>query len=403
MATISRVGGSAMLMPGGAPELTREEALHGEQVARQLRDLISRAGGWIPFSTFMQSALYQPGLGYYATGRVQFGAGGDFVTAPELSPLFARCLAHQCAEILARTDGDVVEFGAGSGRMALDLLTALAGLQASPRRYRIVEISAPLRARQQALFAAAPAMAARVEWLGAPPVEPWHGVAIANEVVDALPVDRFRIAGDDCEALGVVVKGDAFQFDPRPADARLAEAVADLRTRLPGGLPEGYVSEWCPSLPAWIDAAGASLARGVFLIADYGLPRTHYYHPSRDGGTLCGFYRNRRTESVLIRPGLQDLTAWVDFSALCDAAVAAGFTVAGFATQAHALAALGVERELAALQQESGERERYRLAQSVQTLMLPGEMGERFKLLALGRGVTGPLTAFSFRDLSPTL
>ncbi len=393
-----------MLMSGGALELTPEEALHGEQVARHLRDLIGRAGGWVPFSTFMQSALYEPGLGYYATGRVHFGARGDFVTAPELSPLFARCLAHQCVEILARTDGgDVVEFGAGSGRMALDLLTALERLAALPQRYRIVEVSVPLRARQQALLAAAPAIAARVEWLDAPPAETWRGVAIANEVVDALPVDRFRIAGDSCEALGVAAAGDAFRFEPRPADARLSAAVAALRTRLPDGLHDGYVSEWRPSLPAWIDAAGASLERGVFLIADYGLPRTHYYHPSRDGGTLCGFYRNRRAESVLIRPGLQDLTAWVDFSALCDAAVAAGYAIAGFATQAHALAALGIERELAALQQEAGERERYRLAQSVQTLMLPGEMGERFKLLALGRGVTGPLAAFSFRDLSATL
>jgi SAM-dependent MidA family methyltransferase len=393
-----------MLMRDGALELTPEEALHGEQVARQLRVLISRAGGWIPFSTFMQSALYQPGLGYYATGRVHFGAGGDFVTAPELSPLFARCLAHQCAEILAHTGGgDVVEFGAGSGRMALDLLTALERRQALPRRYRIVEFSAPLRARQQALFAAAPALAARGDWLDAPPAETWQGVAIANEVVDALPVDRFRIAGDGCQALGVVVAGDAFQFEPQPADARLAAAVEELRVRLPGGLPDGYVSEWRPSLPDWIDAAGAALERGVFLIADYGLPRTHYYHPSRDGGTLCGFYRNRLAESVLVRPGLQDLTAWVDFSALSDAAVASGYTVAGFATQAHALAALGIERELAALQQEAGERERYQLAQSVQTLMLPGEMGERFKLLALGRGVTAPLTAFSFRDLSATL
>lgn len=393
-----------MLMPDGALELTPEEALHGGQVARQLRDLVGRAGGWVPFSVFMQGALYQPGLGYYATGRVHFGARGDYVTAPELSPVFARCLARQCVEILARTDGgDLVEFGAGSGRLAFDLLTALERLAALPRRYRIVEVSAPLRARQQALLAAAPALAARVEWLDGPPAENWRGVAIANEVVDALPVDRFRIAGDGCEALGVVVRGGEFRFEPRPADAMLAAAVAAIRARLPEGLHDGYVSEWRPSLPRWIGAAGASLERGVFLIADYGLPRTHYYHPSRDGGTLCGFYRNRRTESVLMRPGLQDLTAWVDFSALCDAAVAAGYAVAGFATQAHALAALGIEGELAALQQEADERERYRLAQSVQTLMLPGEMGERFKLLALARGVTGPLTAFSFRDHSPTL
>jgi SAM-dependent MidA family methyltransferase len=393
-----------MLMPGVERQLTAEEVAHGTRVVHHLRGLMGSAGDWIPFSRFMQVVLYEPGLGYYSTGRVHFGGDGDFVTAPELSPLFARCLARQCAEILRLTGGgDVVEFGAGSGRMALDLLAALERLGAPPERYRIVEISAPLRARQQALLATSPAFAARVEWLDAPPTAGWRGVAVANEVVDALPVERFRIAGDTCEALGVAVAGDAFRFEPRPADATLAAAVAQLRGKLPQGFPDGYVSEWRPSLPDWIAAAGASLEHGAVLITDYGLPRSHYYHPSRDGGTLCGFYRNRRAEDVLVRAGLQDLTAWVDFSALCDAAVSTGFTVAGFATQAHALAALGVDRELASLRQGAGERERYRLAQSAQTLMLPGEMGERFKLLALTRGVTDPLTAFSFRDLSESL
>lgn len=393
-----------MLSPGGGEPLTPGEAAHGEKVAARLRAIVTEAAGWIPFSRFMQFVLYEPGLGYYATGRVGFGPEGDFITAPELSPLYARCLARQVAGILERTGGgDVVEYGAGSGRMALDLLTALERLGALPARYRIVEVSAPLAARQQLLLGAVPALAARVEWTDTPPADAWRGVAIANEVADALPVDRFRIAGVGCEALGVVIAGPAFAFEPRPADAALAAAVTELRRRLPHALPDGYVSEWCPSLPAWIAAAGHALERGAFLVADYGLPRSHYYHPSRDGGTLCGFHRHRRAGNPLARAGLQDLTAWVDFSALADAAVAAGFTVAGFTTQAHALAALGIERELAGLQQDADERARYQLAQSVQTLMLPGEMGERCKLMALTRGNCGPLTAFGLRDFSSSL
>jgi SAM-dependent MidA family methyltransferase len=393
------------MIGAGEHPLTVEEALHGEKVAAHLRGLIMEAGGWIPFSRYMREALYAPDLGYYATGRVLFGSGGDFVTAPELSPLFAHCLARQAAEILERTaGGDVVEFGAGSGRLALDMLTVLERQGSPPRRYRIVEVSAPLRSRQRALLAGSPALAARVEWLDAPPADAWRGVAIANEVVDALPVERFRIAREGAEALGVVIAGPAsFGFEPRPADAALAAAVAKLRKRLPHRLPDGYVSELRPSLSAWFAAAAASLERGAFLIADYGLPRAHYYHPSRDGGTLCGYCRHTRAENVLDRAGLQDLTAWVDFSTLGDAAVDAGFTIAGFATQAHALAALGVDRELAALQRAAGERERYRLAQSAQTLMLPGEMGERCKLMALTRGVAGGLAGFSFRDLSASL
>lgn len=394
----------AMTNRAGSVPLTAEEAIHGEKVAAHLRELVDEAGGWLPFSRFMQEALYAPGLGYYATGRVQFDSTGDFVTAPELSPLYAHCLARQVAEILERcSGGDVVEFGAGSGRMAVDLLAALDGQGALPDRYRIVEVSAPLRFRQQALLGGNPALAARVEWLDGPPAEAWRGVAVANEVVDALPVERFRVAGNDCETLGVVIAGQAFRFEPRPADAAQAAAVAALRQSLPHRLPEGYVSEWCPSLPEWFAAASAGLERGCFLVADYGLPRAHYYHPSRDGGTLCGYHRHRRAENVLVRAGLQDLTAWVDFSALADAALAAGFAVAGFATQAHALAALGIDRELAMLQQGASENERYRLAQSGQTLLLPGEMGERCKLLALVRGVDGLLAGFSFRDFSASL
>ena len=388
-------------MPAALEPMTPDETAHGERVAAHLRMLIAESGGWIPFSRFMHAALYAPGLGYYMTNRDRFGWAGDFTTSPELSPLFARCLAAQIAEIFERIGGgDLIEHGAGSGRLAFDLLEALERLGALPRRYRIVDVSPALRADQRKLLHAAPVP---VDWLDAPPPESWRGVVVANEVADALPVDRFRITRDGCEALGVVTNGDAFDWSARTADAGLTAAVAELSRRLPEPMAEGFVSEWCPGLPAWAAGIGATLERGALLIADYGLPRTHYYHPSRPNGTLCGIHRHQDVPDPLSRTGIQDLSAWVDFSAIADVARANGFTVAGFATQAHAMMALGVERELASLQEGVTESRRLRLAQAAQTLLMPGEMGEHFKLLALTRGIDGPLAAFSFRDFSSSL
>ncbi len=388
-------------MQAALEPLTPEEAIHGEKVAGHLRALIAEAGGWIPFSRFMQAALYAPGLGYYMTNRDRFGSSGDFTTSPELSPLFARCLAVQIAEIFERTGGgDLIEHGAGSGRLAFDLLEALERMGALPRRYRIVDVSPALRADQKQLLAGAPVP---VDWLEAPPPEPWRGVVVANEVADALPVDRFRVTKDGCEAMGIVAQGDAFGWAARPADAALAAVVAALNARLPEPMAEGFVSEWCPALPAWTAGIGASLERGALLIADYGLPRTHYYHPSRPEGTLCAIHRHFDAPSLLARAGIQDLSAWVDFSVIADVGRANGFEVAGFATQAHAMVSLGVERELAALQEGVSESRRLRLAQAAQTLMLPGEMGERFKVIALTRGIDATLSAFRFRDLSESL
>ena len=400
MATIPCRAGRAMLNPGHLPPLSPVEAAHSARVAEHLRMLIADAGGWLPFSRFMDAALYAPGLGYYMAGQARFGAGGDFATAPEISPLFARCLARQVADLLARADGgDVIEYGGGSGALAAGLLQALAGLDAMPHRYRIVEISAPLRAEQQARIAALPELAGRVEWLDGPPAGSWRGVALANEVVDAMPVERFRAAAAGCEAIGVVAAGEGFGWQPRPADAALAKAVAGLGV----SLPEGYVSEWRPMLPAWIRAATDSLQRGALVLADYGLPRSQYYHPSRDGGSLCAFYRHRRVDDVFARPGLQDLTAWVDFTAVAEAASAAGLEMAGFATQAHFLAALGIDRELAAALEGANTREALALSQGASMLLLPGEMGERFKVMALTRGIEGALPGFAFRDLSASL
>ncbi len=389
-----------MLNPGSLPPLSPAEAAHSTRVADHLRSLVAAAGGWLPFPRFMDAALYAPGLGYYMAGQARFGAGGDFVTAPEISPLFARCLAKQVAELLARTrGGDVVEYGAGSGVLAAGLLQALAGLDALPRRYRIVEISGPLRAEQQTRIAALPDLAARVEWLDGPPAAAWQGVALANEVVDAMPVERFRVAAAGCQAIGVIASAEEFGWQPRPADAVLARAVAGLGL----ALPVGYESEWRPMLPAWISAATETLRRGTLLLIDYGLPRSQYYHPSRDGGTLCAFYRHRRVDDVFARPGLQDLTAWVDFTAVAEAAAAAGLEVAGFATQAHFLAALGIDRELAAALEGASTRDALALSQGASMLLLPGEMGERFKVMALTRGIDATLSGFAFRDLSASL
>jgi len=400
LATIPCAARLAMLIPDSLPPLSPAEAEHSERVAGHLRSLIAAGGGWLPFSRFMDAALYAPGLGYYMAGQARFGADGDFVTAPEISPLFARCLATQVAELLERSGGgDLVEYGAGSGALAACLLPAMAGIDALPRRYRIVEISAPLRARQQERIAQLPGLADRVEWLDGPPAVTWQGVALANEVLDAMPVDRFRAARNGCEAIGVVAAGEGFAWQSRPADAALAHAVAALGM----ALADGYVSELRPMLPAWIGAATVTLGKGALLLIDYGLPRSQYYHASRDGGSLCAFYRHRRVDDVFGRVGLQDLTAWVDFTAVADAAAVAGLEVAGFATQAHFLASLGIDRELAASLEGTNTREALMLSQGASMLLLPGEMGERFKVMAVTRGIEGTLTGFNFRDLSASL
>ena len=280
---------------------------------------------------------------------------------------------------------------------------ALARRGRAPRRYRIVEPSRNLRLRQRKLLDGVAAGVTAFEWLDAPPREAWSGVAIANEVVDALPVDRFCVSAQGCEAVGVAADGDAFRWKAQPADAPLAVAVAGLQDRLAEPMRPGFTSELQPGQGAWLRDATASLARGAFLVIDYGLPRAHYYHASRDGGTLAAFRRHRRVADLLAAPGTQDLTAWVDFSALADAARAAGLETAGFATQAHFLLATGIETELARLVDAAPERHRAAHRQAASTLLLPGEMGERFKVMALARGIRAPFHGFGFRDLGASL
>jgi SAM-dependent MidA family methyltransferase len=393
-----------VLTPDGLPTLEPEEARRSAELGARIRGRIAAQGGWLPFSEFMQAALYEPELGYYMAGGAIFGGAGDYVTAPELSPLFAGCLAAAVDALLAAAEGDdVLEFGAGSGRLAAELVAALARRGRAPRRYRIVEPSRLLRDRQQSLLEQVPRGTTAFEWLDAPPRDTWSGVAIANEVVDALPVDRFRVTPEGCESIGVAAGEGAFHWEARPASLQVAAAVAALQQRLPVALPPGYVSELRLGEAEWLNDATATLTRGALLAIDYGLPRAQYYHASRDGGTLCGFRRHRRIEDPLAAPGAQDLTAWVDFSLLADEARTAGLELAGFATQAHFLLETGIEPELARLIEAAPEGERAAHRQVAATLLLPGEMGERFKVMALARGIRGPFHGFGFRDLGASL
>jgi SAM-dependent MidA family methyltransferase len=418
--------------PSTLPPLTREEAEHSARVEALIRRRIDAAGGWIDFETFMDLALYAPGLGYYRAGTAKLGSGGDFTTAPEMSDLFSRCVARQCAEVLAETGGDIVEFGAGTGRMAADILSALARLDALPERYCVVELSAELAARQQERIARLPrVLSERVVWLDRWPGETVRGVILANEVLDALPCQRFALRGGVAQALGVSVakdvepgeggdlcengghhEGGAHRKDSgrlaggtlceveRPADPDLAAACEAVLRDLAAPLPDGYRSEINLRVEPWIRTVADGLGRGVVLLFDYGLPRAHYYHPQRTSGTLRCHFKHRAHGDPFIHAGMQDITAWVDFTRVAEGADSAGLDVLGFATQAAFLLGTGIEA-LAA--EPTDPRERARVAGEARRLLLPGEMGESFKVMALGRGYDASLAGFAHQDLRASL
>ena len=392
------------------PALSDDERAHVARVAGHIREFIREQGGVIGFDAFMRLALYAPGLGYYSAGATKLGAAGDFVTAPEVSSLFSRCLARQVADILAETGGDILELGAGSGRMAADVLTELAVLDRLPGKYRILEVSADLAERQRARLAALPAeLSSRVEWLEAWPARPMRGVVLANEVLDAMPVERFvlhaRPDGIAVNALGVGLVGEDFEWRELSPPAETLNAVADVVEALPAPLPDGYTSELCLAFQPWMAGLAAQLEAGVALLIDYGLPRAQLYHPDRSRGTLRCHFRHRAHDDPFLNVGLQDITAWVDFTRVAEAADAAGLDVLGFNTQAAFLIGAGMESLLTTEMEIAGEdtRRRATLAGEARRLLLPGEMGEVFKVIALGRGVDMPLAGFSTQDLRNSL
>jgi SAM-dependent MidA family methyltransferase len=383
--------------------LEEAQAAHSARARDHLKDQIAAAGGWLSFERFMDLALYAPGIGYYSGGAQKLGMGGDFTTAPEVSGLFGRCVALQCAQVLrALHSGAILEIGAGSGRLAADILLRLEELGQLPDNYWILELSADLRERQRRLLQERlPHFFQRVAWLDQPPDASFDGILLANEVLDALPVARFRWHAEGVEELGVEIDHGHFAWAARPANAAMTQACRRLY-EASGGWDEGYVSEYCPRMLAWTHAVTQSLRQGAALWFDYGLPRAQYYLPERHDGTLVCHYRHRTSSDPFVNLGLQDITAWVDFTGLAEASRQAGFELAGFTTQAHFLAGVGIDREMR-LAAGDDENSFARLANQARQLMLPGEMGERFKAMVWLRGVDIPLSGFGLLDLRHTL
>ena len=373
------------------PEPGPDAREHSAQLTDFIRNQIRGAGGAIPFSRFMELALYAPGLGYYSAGSRKFGADGDFVTAPELGPAFAECVAHAVAPVLRELGSEAIffELGGGSGAFAEAALKQLAALDAVPAQYWMLEPSADLRDRQQARLrdALPPELYARCEWLSGPPESEWRGVLFANEVLDALPTPRFAIrAGEVFEEHVTLDAQGGFMRVDQPADALLHAAVRHVERDNEAPFPESYRSEILPQLPYWIQAVGGLLSDGVMLFVDYGYPRREFYMPERSSGTLVCHYRHHAHDDPFFLPGLQDLTAFVDFTALAEAGVNAGFDFAGYCAQASFLIGNGLQQRLEAIETIADEAERYRRHQEIKKLTLPGEMGERFQVMGFQRG-----------------
>ena len=388
---------------GLTESLTAEEQAHSAHLLQVIHTAIEAAGGWLDFQFFMNLALYAPGLGYYSAGAHKLGAGGDFTTAPETSPLFSRCVAQQCIEVLQHLpQGSVLELGAGSGVMAVDLLREFERVGCLPERYYILEVSADLRARQQALIEQhLPQYVERVQWLSALPKH-FVGVIVANEVLDALPVQRFCVQHGRVQAMGVTHSDLGLHWQLRDADAALTTAVQQIDPAVRAAWPEGYCSEINMQLAAWIHALAECMQQGVLLFIDYGFSQSQYYSAERTSGTLSCFFRQRMHDDPLMNVGLQDITAWVDFTSVANAGLAAGLTLEGFATQAHFLLGCGLDRLLVDMS-EQPDTVRWSLSQQVQKLTLPSEMGESFKAMAFSKDCEVQLSGFAFRDLRDRL
>ena len=384
-------------IPADWPVPEPEALAVSERLVEVLRDRMAETDGSLPFADYMHAVLYEPGLGYYSAGARKFGAAGDFTTAPELSPLFAQCVAASCAAVLEQVPhGVVLELGAGSGALAVEVLRCLETQDRLPASYLILEPSADLRERQyQRLAQELPAQLERVTWLDRPP-QRFAGMLVANEVLDALPVELFHWDGAGTQLRRVQWEGSGFGWSEAPAAADLAQAVRQLAEHY--DWPADYSSERSAWLSGWLSELARGLTRGAMLFIDYGYPRGEYYHPQRSAGTLMCHYRHRAHPDPLLLPGLQDITAHVDFTAVAEAADAAGLKIAGFTDQAHYLIDAGIEDRMAVASGEDPVAD-MRLAQQLRQLMLPGEMGERFKAMLLTRDCDTAVPGFRQQDL----
>jgi len=373
------------------PEPSAEARAHSERVAAHIRAEIAASGGWIGFARYMELALYAPGLGYYSAGSRKLGRDGDFVTAPEISPLFGRTLARQVKQVLDAGFDEVLEVGAGSGALAATLLEELEHLGAAPRSYLILELSADLRERSRDMLAArVPHLLERVAWLNQLPPS-FSGVVIGNEVLDAMPAHVVRMHGGALEEAGVAASGGGFEWSYRPAAGELLEAARALQ------LPDGYCTEIQLAARGFMRSLAGVLEKGVALFIDYGFPAREFYHPQRNQGTLMCHYRHYAHGDPFFLPGLQDITSHVDFSAIARAATEAGLEVLGYAHQAQFLVNCGIVDLMSEISPEDTGNF-LPIANQANRLLSPAEMGELFKAIAVGRDFHAPLTGFREGD-----
>lgn len=381
------------------PTPTPEEIERSNTLLKRIQSAI-RQHGPMPFSEYMHRVLYTPDLGYYASGTPKLGAEGDFVTAPELTPLFGQCIARQIDQILESIGGgNILEFGAGSGKLARDILLTLAKVDALPERYQIMEVSAHLKLRQKTLLQESlpKDLFQRIEWLTHLPQPGWQGIVLANEVLDAMPVERFYLTPDAAWRMGVGLDADdqLIWVEMPIAATELQRVVNGLRERIqPTSL--GYKAEVNLNIHPWLNSISHFMARGVALLIDYGFPQRELYQKERLNGTLRCFYHHRVHDNPFIWPGLQDITTHVDFTEVAESGFHAGFKVTGFTTQAHFLMSTGL---LEALPTDLPITEQLKLSQQIKSLTLPEEMGEIFKVMALSKAIDLPLMGFQLVDL----
>jgi SAM-dependent MidA family methyltransferase len=378
------------------PEPTPDAREHSERVVAHIRGEIAASGGWISFARYMELALYAPGLGYYSAGARKLGKAGDFVTAPEISPLYGQTLARQVKQVLEAGFDEVLEVGAGSGALAATLLEELERSGKTPRNYLILELSADLRERSRDTLAArVPHLLERVAWLNRLPPS-FSGVVLGNEVLDAMPTHVVRVQGEKVEEGGVGMRNNRLDWSWRVATGELLDAARSLK------LPEGFRTEIPLAARAFMRSLAGVLEKGLALFVDYGFPQKEYYHPQRKDGTLMCHYRHHAHADPFFFPGLQDITSHVDFSAVAAAARESGLELAGYTSQAQFLVNCGITEVMSRTPAEDGTRF-LPLANQANRLMSPAEMGELFKVIAVGRGFSAPLLGFREGDRRQSL
>lgn len=383
------------------PEPHDDDKARSQELTDKIRRHLKRHHN-LSFADYMRLVLYTPNLGYYTNGLPKIGLEGDFITAPEVSPIFSRCLARQAQQVLSQlAQPNIIEFGAGRGLMARDILLELDKLEQPLEHYFIIELSADLKQRQLETLQTLPnSLFNKVVWLSALPSTPLEAVVLANEVLDAMPFERLRL--EPAQASKAFVKWNdesaAFEWDYQPITEPLLQKLANKLLQQIGEPSErGYHTEINLNIVPWLHSIDDFLKAGLVLLIDYGYPRQEFYQAARHMGTLRCHYQHRAHSNPFFYPGLQDITAHVDFTAVAEAAYNSHFKLTGYTTQAHFLMSTGL-MEMAA-DMDAPITEQLKIAQQIKTLTMPDEMGENFKVMALSKQFDEALIGFKMRDL----